>query len=1604
MPRSPKTRWRSAHDLAIFLAVFAGCLLPLTLAPAQPPAEAPAVEPLFLTTAEKPRLKSDDGKEEKEIWVPTAQRILHAWSDQAFAINIPLQMPQGAVVHSFDISMAGLTLPVAGGAGRQPVRTSLFSFGIYRADERDVQEPKGTGVYFKFNERFSFSRGFTHMNGMALSEWLSSDYDLNGRPDGQPQRITLTARNSVAPGRAIFWIVPNLSWKGPEFVKNEINIEITVKPVEFKVQPPGASDYQARPTGAPQVFRFRIRENGFVPHSAAKPRFSEQWNEPYDAGESQFTVADSDTRCDGKTLSSATRFVDKGPKKLPPLDRRWDAELPPIFWDFSQSEPLKVVKLTQNESPIKDWFTPWVHRDEVTDKFPRLSTGGTLYRDFVRGPDGRGLWFYYQVEGYRDPAVREAKGPQPVLGIAFVEGEHRWTKTVPINCVRLSELEKNTDSLIKKDTAVAAEVAGDDGHWEWLERHLILTEDSQARCNEIRIQLATLHNQQQKLRAEWYGMMQDEMSIPMPGDIADTSWLPGTEDEMAFAGPRAATVRKAQREKVAARVAEIHTEQQALVTEATNALNALVNSVKEQAAKANKPRRELLKKELARTEDQAAVAQVYFYDAAGWYEPHELPRLIADLKLDSNAHDGLARLMRARSLKAQSEAIQRRIWLQSISPTPRTAGPMEDEARTLWIQAFTTIRGLALSSPGNTEANALLMEMELHAIQGMLARLDAEKRLSLEEMGQYLANRGFNPDSRGDWWVGVKEFVNVWWGSGPITLSAGTPWLMSWLPDAVGGGGINVPEEVAKRAITINDSAAMNHVSLLVVRTLRQNGVPMNRMLTLTPREFLEAVNWRTAAGNEMEPERAHRLQQDMHATFAEMGDLRALAEGRMEAYQQLSARSYYGTMDPKQSWGEWVGDLFSPRHLVTIFGPYAIARVGGTWAVSGMTTASEIRLLEGMGEITRAREALIVGLRLDRMGQWFTRTGAGAALQRALIADQQLTAGLKGVDWAVNGGARLVAAVVILGGAPMAAEANGFPILAQVLNAFAEFGGEEIAFEMLTRKGTPVRKLLGSIDDYGRWLDTKQAELQQLRDTLAKLEDATGRLKLGETGLSDTRTASLVQGALGQAAPENLTETAGNGILYAMREAAQALRAGDKAEAARALRAANNLTRRLGEHYDTAASRLVQMRMKLDAGWSERVVPKIGQAPKLVDIRVPDRFRLADELYDGSPAGQALLKADEALQAGDLVAAERIYVSARQRARSAGVTDLATVLDDRIALVANARRIGKTLETWRASVKPNDAFKSISDDEVRAVIDDLQRSGTVLEYLPGSLNPVFRFRDSAGNRWFLKIPHSDIPAAHQAAELRQLRCEATANALANAVGLSAPGAKSVALGKLRTTADDPRLAEIVATGVLYRDVTGVNLLQNVPEALVVAMKDDYARQRVFRAWLADTDGHLKNQLLAQDGRWWSIDFGFSNLTADKTLRQIGEWAPDEPTLMLQSMELVCSRFEDSHPHLYKWMIRMDQMIGYNDMKPTVDAIKALCADEPALRGVLSPYMKGPELEEAVKTLIERSKFLDGQTGILQRFLRRVKSVLLDPDSLPFRRYLPEGVPLMVAA
>jgi len=209
---------------------------------------------------------------------------------------------------------------------------------------------------------------------------------------------------------------------------------------------------------------------------------------------------------------------------------------------------------------------------------------------------------------------------------------------------------------------------------------------------------------------------------------------------------------------------------------------------------------------------------------------------------------------------------------------------------------------------------------------------------------------------------------------------------------------------------------------------------------------------------------------------------------------------------------------------------------------------------------------------------------------------------------------------------------------------------------------------------------------------------------------------------------------------------------------------------------------------------------------------------------------------------------------------------------------------------------------------------------------------------------------------------------------LFKAVGGKAPAV--VRVRGVNVTYIDPKTGTRVTgarDGILVRYIEGTKSMGALTEPEIYAMKEDLAMMRVFRLWLADTDPHMGNFLVAANGEIFPIDFGFANLTRRLSFRQLPKDTFNSQKEMLENALAFRNLVDKHYPKdpsavLYRWIDRIDGMLNYDDMEKTVEGIKSLCTQNngKGLRDILERNLPPEEVQEMLDVLVERAHLLEG--------------------------------------
>ncbi|MCJ7682025.1 MAG: hypothetical protein MUP70_14960 [Candidatus Aminicenantes bacterium] len=1127
---------------------------------------------------------------------------------------------------------------------------------------------------------------------------------------------------------------------------------------------------------------------------------------------------------------------------------------------------------------------------------------------------------------------------------------------------------------------------GDD-YFEWLTGYLEGKLNLEQQTRVVSVGLSTIAKRRKTLRNKWKDLMQMEMDTELDRGDASIGLTDIFDTQAVRPSLRTVISFHDEREKLRTQMNDLREIQTVEMAKVFKAIAALRTSVEGQAKKGG-DRKEYCEKEAQLMKDKETLLRIQLFDAAEWYGPQELPALIRQLDFENNAVPEVAWQMKAKLNIAQAETFEERLWFQIISPRPQPPDQVIiTAARTARFEALLAYRRILEKDPGNESIKQSLLEIELHFLKTIGNKLEREQKQTQAAMGAYLTNRGFSADDRPGFWSGLLEYITVTWGLGPISLLAGFP-------------GVDVPGAVAETVDITQTEIAKNLVSMVAITRLRKNGLTLKEIRNITPKILVEKIMFNNSKGEKLSDEKATQFVRDIRETFLGLGDLQALADGDLLKFNKRFGQSYYSAIDAEQSRGEYYGDLFSPKNLITLFGPSAIVKVAGKYTMPRlMMTPTEIAFAEHAGLVIRGRDVLAAALPVQMMGEWFTSTRLGYLVQQEFIRGQLLTGQLP--RWAsfINTGLNIGAAAILTGAASYCAAESGIPGAQLLVDALFDFGAEELAFDILSKSGTPFRKLLGEVDDYGRYVIKQKGDWGKLSRDLDELDMIQRRgFQTGDISDTDLQHSQELMGTLRHSDElPNIPVDRKTAFAHGFHLAAEEIRKGNYDKAARAIGFSKAMQARVQSNMDLILEKINKVKTFLGSHLSSPNIRPQRELKKIHESDLPELF-VRENMYPPTPSGAHLLAGDEAFRRGKLDEALEQYHKARYAgldAKPGSQLDQAglDLIDDRMALVSNTRKSARILKNWQDTTPPLPADRAIPEDRVGTLVRQIEADDKVTE-ITGSANTVFRIvhenADGTTEHYIFKAISKDDAAD---AAVTETICAT----LAEAAGLRAPAVRRLDAAEIqRLKSRFPNIKE----GLVSRAVDGTDLTE-VTEPIVTAMKAQYAQQRVFRAWIGDPDGHLRNQLLAGDGRLWQIDFELGNLT-DRRIKQLDVILPNERSFVAQAVDFpkgsagltpdlnfsreyrqALDRELGDHP-LYQWMNRMDDMIHYNEMEETIEAIGKLVNDKGGIR--LKARLRDASLPESevdtIYTILkERQEHLEDI--FKERFNHRIQ-----PDSV----------------
>jgi len=1059
------------------------------------------------------------------------------------------------------------------------------------------------------------------------------------------------------------------------------------------------------------------------------------------------------------------------------------------------------------------------------------------------------------------------------------------------------------------------------------------------------------------------------------------------------AGPRYETLSasaladlKAQRERLQKEINELRNQQKAEIENGKKLYQEIADSVLRQWKKEGF-RHTHLEKDHKFWEEQSVIKELEMYEAAGMWQ--EMKDLLFRTDLGSQAVRELALLLEAKRELALGKMEERKDRVRALHGSSAKPMRLLVKANSHKVNAWKSLTDCLKVNPNSPQAKEMLDKIEITFLNDIARKLWEERRASDAALRRYISERGMDPDKPQEGWSGAWETLRAAWGSGPGATVSGWTALAE-----------------AETHDIIQTNAARNSVTMMAIIRLRDNGLSMSQIRNVSEAALKQRMSFATPQRREYPPDRLARMAQDIRETFAELPELKAMAEGDEKKLLTAMTSSYYRPDEVSSSWPEFIGDIFSPSNLWCMFGSFGVAKVGGKMQYVQYWDRSKGIAILGQSRGTQyAGDFFCDKLRVKAVGEWFLKSKVGQPAAWLIRQDMQRLGKLGELEQIGTSMTRMAAAMVIFMRVEQYADENNMWALSFFVNALAELGGGEIAYDIISRRGTPPSRILAKLDLYEEALKREKKALErreEIRRILAerneKLKKAAAATPAGakpESGVvplsareADVFTQKerdeisaifeeirvdrqdVVDGLNANADAQLLLGEAVNGL------SSKNTKAVDEAlESAGKLNKTQAIGLKEAEQRHSVAKKIVK---NLD-NTPQRPFAPMGSHLAPADNKNPNEWvpvvkvmkggqEVEGRAYDVLSCGKDLKKGDEAFRRGDIRGARKHYERASLAATSEDGQVAIDLLNDRLNLCKNSLKhideralLRKTprVQTVKTALGGQEAKVTdfIEDDEVEKVMEKVAKGELTLEYSGAmSANPVFFVKDpklpdvDRQNVLYVFKAPAPLPGGPMAGYTGEMNGEELGSLLTNLAGEKAAGARRATLSVPSTThTPTGQYFEGACDGILVRFIHGKEF-EKLGEDVLVAVKADYARQRVIRAWLGDFDAHLRNSMLGVDGEAYLMDTGLASWTRAGSPMERMTSAKDVDTpekLIDQAFGRSAVLAKIGHQGLpgydiYMWAERMGDMTHYDDMFDTVTKINELVKDKAAFKEQLA--------------------------------------------------------------
>ncbi|MGD9851982.1 MAG: hypothetical protein AB7T38_11990 [Nitrospirales bacterium] len=725
----------------------------------------------------------------------------------------------------------------------------------------------------------------------------------------------------------------------------------------------------------------------------------------------------------------------------------------------------------------------------------------------------------------------------------------RFILLVSCLCVAAPVVSAERDTSLGKAVVKVQPVKSeDDGYWKWFVQYIEKRVSQRYLVNETRLKLSLLAKEIKSRRSEWFKLLLEDLRFTQP-DLTGSFW----EDFFTSGGqsalPQIAAIRtdlQAQRQNLRQEINSFHSAQQQLIDEALKATLELHTLASTRFNKSQETYPEL-KGEVDRLDEEHRLLILELYDAAEWYAPHQLTKLIKQFQAREGSLPEHLKWLHVRALIGEAEWLEEKVFMQRNAPNyedPKAAryqaeaniaywrdllsvttlgrseqaqgvvtdqtdpgDPIQVVARSARFDAMTILREMHQQMPDKQDIFQALLQQEFFFVQRIADKIDAEQRASMTAFYGYLKARGFGQkDLKDDPNITFDSllFEQLWagLGMGPIAaLSAisandtfgGMP-IPGWLfPDDWLVNSVDAMSQIVGDAQL---QSAQNRVAINALLRMMKNGLTLTELPTLTPAKMANFLVAKDGSGRRLPQDRLHGLLRDIKEMMAQLPELGALVSGDLLRFSQAFGRGHYPSIYPEYTWYEWFGDLFNAKNIIFLWGPGSIYSLNDKVLIGGPMSAGTLREAARTGVAISAREKFVETVGLAKIANWVVNGPVGKTLlaQRGpaalLNADKYLKASRIGAVYSLTsslagGGANIVNSLLLYGGASVLAQQYQYGPGAQFLiEVIAEIGVTDLLADAMRASGLSPARIAAAADEISERA-TRQLNAIDARNTI---------------------------------------------------------------------------------------------------------------------------------------------------------------------------------------------------------------------------------------------------------------------------------------------------------------------------------------------------------------------------------------------------------------------------------------------------------------------------------------------------------------------------------------